>query len=615
MMLKKEVLSGLVAAALVFGTVPAWAEIQVNPIKNISPDFIKGADVSMLSEMESKGAKYYDVDGKQADALQIMKNHGINWIRVRVWVAPEASREGGYTTEARGIKLAERAKKLGMKVLLDFHYTDFWADGNQQYTPKPWAKMDADTLNKTVYDYTKKVLTDFKAAGAEPDMVQVGNEVMAGFLWPTGKLPSADNGAAFARLTQSGLSAVHDFDANIQTMIHLQDGGNNEAARKFLDQLVTDNGVKDFDIIGLSYYPFWHGPFSGFQKNADDLSARYGKAIVVAETAFPYTLDDPDANVKGGQNHCNAAAARTGGLLPTVQGQATGLRTVMQDVADIPNGKGLGIFYWAPDWYCYPGVGWTQGEGNNWDNLAMFDRHGKALESWDVFKDVSDASLPTVEPTVDEIGGLTAVAMPGVPVTLPKTAFVTLSDDSTYDVPVKWSNAVPVFDKEGSYDVIGTLEGYGDAVTCTVKVAQHANLVKNGDFETVDFTGWKQEGTSWLTIDSGDGNAIGKGAAHYWSKNAFEFTLSQDIANVPDGVYTAEVETQGKGDTVSYELFVIGDNGERKSAPIKDAGWSNWSTTKIKDITVKNGKVTIGVTQKGNGDNWGSIDNIKFYRQ
>ena len=168
--MKKSVLNRLVFSALTIGTLaflsPAEAAIQVNPIPNLPANFIKGADVSMLPEMESLGAKFYDIDGTPMDALQIMKNHGINWIRVRIWNNPKVGPGGGgNTTEERAIEMAKRAKALGLKVLVDFHYSDWWADPGKQHTPKAWEKHDKDQLVKDVYEYTTKVLNDFKAAG------------------------------------------------------------------------------------------------------------------------------------------------------------------------------------------------------------------------------------------------------------------------------------------------------------------------------------------------------------------------------------------------------------------------------------------------------------------
>ena len=256
------------------------------------------------------------------------------------------------------------------------------------------------------------VLGDFKAAGALPEMVQVGNEITNGMIWPLGKLPPAVNGKTLASFVASGLKAVHDTDAGIKTMIHIDKGGDNAASRTFYDQLINTNGVKDFDVIGLSYYPFWHGNMQQMQANINDLAARYGKDVVIVETAFGYTNENFDDT----KNPYDAQAERVGGFRSTVQGQATGLRTVMQSLANVPGGKGIGMFYWEPDWYAVPGAGAFKDKGDEWDNLVMFDNSGKALESWKVFTDVSDQSLPTIAPKFKEADGVTAEAGVGAAV-------------------------------------------------------------------------------------------------------------------------------------------------------------------------------------------------------
>lgn len=608
----KALVLGTIAAGLLWGAPPAEAAVQVNPIPDLPADFIKGADLSMVPELEKIGIKFKDVDGTPADAITIAHNHGVNWVRVRIWNDPTARKpmSGGKTDEARALEIAKRAKALGMKVLVDFHYSDGWADPGQQYVPKAWEKDTKDQLVKDVYDYTLKVVKDFQAQGTTPDMIQVGNEVKYGMMWPIGKLDEGSDGKDFADLMAAGLKACRDADPAIKLMVHLPDGGSNELYRSFFDQLITQNGVNDFDIIGFSYYPFWHGPLDTFQKNLNDVAARYNKDVVVAETALGFTLDNYDNT----SNHYAAADERASGFCATVQGQATGLREIMNVVNNVPNHRGIGMFYWAPDWVA--GLGWEEGAGNNWENLAMFDKHNQALESWDVYKAVSDASLPTVAKKVADIDEMEVRTSAGIPVVLPEQVCVTFTDDSMEILPVTWSQASPVtFDANGDYYVKGRIAKTGTSVECAVTVEDKANLLKNGDFETMSLDNWKVEGNSWFRTNSEPGSAQGKCAMHYWTKTAFNFNVSQEVTGLLDGTYTLEVETQGKGDAKSYNLYVITADGQKQTAPIKDSGWNVWSTTKIANIEVKGGKVTVGLEQDARPDNWGTIDNVKFYRQ
>ncbi len=173
-----------------------------------------------MAEIVAKAAEKYGSVGLK-DKGAIMKKYGINWIRLRIWNNPVHENGGGYTTAERALAMTQRAHALGLKVLIDFHYSDFWADPGKQWAPKAWEKDDAKKVQWDVYDYTRQVLADFKAAGALPEMVQVGNEITNGMIWPLGKLPSADNGKTLASFVASGLKAVHDTDAGIKTMIHI----------------------------------------------------------------------------------------------------------------------------------------------------------------------------------------------------------------------------------------------------------------------------------------------------------------------------------------------------------------------------------------------------------
>ena len=559
--LTKYIMGALLAGALTFTAVPTEAAVQVNPIPGLSATFIKGADLSMVPALEANGAQFKDVDGTPKDVLQIFKDHGVNWVRFRIWNNPKTGPGGGGDTdEAKALAMTKRAKALGLKVLIDFHYSDFWADPGKQAKPAAWEGHSKDQLVKDVYDYTAKVLKDFQAQGTQPDMIQVGNEIMNGMMWPEGKFPGNDNGKELARLVQAGLQAIHDNDPKheIRTMIHLADGGNNWIYQNFFNALINDNKVNDFDVIGLSYYPFWHGTLDDLSNNINDISKRYNKDVTVVETAFGYTNENFDKmpNAYGAAEEC------IGGFRSTPQGQASGLRAVMERVAKVPNNRGLGMFYWAPDWYAVPNVGWKTGEGNEWDNLAMFDNNGRALESMDVWNDVSNPNGKTVTPTFKEVEVPTVIGNIGVPVQLPKKVLVTYSDDHTQEMDVNWEKA-PTYSKLGTYKVKGTIAALKQPVTAQVKVIKKVNLFKNPGFEDVTLNGWTVEGdTAAVNAISKAGDSLGKGSLHYWADHAFKIKVSQSFKNLKPGKYTVRVSTQGGGGQSSYKLFVQGDNGK-----------------------------------------------------
>ena len=612
--LTKYIMGALLAGALTFTAVPTEAAVQVNPIPGLSATFIKGADLSMVPALEANGAQFKDVDGTPKDVLQIFKDHGVNWVRFRIWNNPKTGPGGGGDTdEAKALAMTKRAKALGLKVLIDFHYSDFWADPGKQAKPAAWEGHSKDQLVKDVYDYTAKVLKDFQAQGTQPDMIQVGNEIMNGMMWPEGKFPGNDNGKELARLVQAGLQAIHDNDPKheIKTMIHLADGGNNWIYQNFFNALINDNKVNDFDVIGLSYYPFWHGTLDDLSNNINDISKRYNKDVIVVETAFGYTNENFDKM----PNAYGAAEERIGGFRSSVQGQASGLRAVMERVAKVPNNRGLGMFYWAPDWYAVPNVGWKTGEGNEWDNLAMFDNNGRALESMDVWNDVSNPNGKTVTPTFKEVEVPTVIGNIGVPVQLPKKVLVTYSDDHTQEMDVNWEKA-PTYSKLGTYKVKGTIAALKQPVTAQVKVIKKVNLFKNPGFEDVTLNGWTVEGdTAAVNAISKAGDSLGKGSLHYWADHAFKIKVSQSFKNLKPGKYTVRVSTQGGGGQSSYKLFVQGDNGKMQTTDIKDTAWNKWNTVEIKDVEIKGGTATAGVMMDGAAGNWGTMDNFEFFLQ
>ena len=258
--------------------------------------FIKGMDISTLIEEEACGAVYYDENGKPGDLLRILSDHGVNSVRLRLWNDPydaEGRPYGAGTNDlAKTIELAKRAKAFGMSVLLDFHYSDFWADPGKQTVPKAWAGLDVEGLTRAVYDYTFDTISQMRGAGVEPDLIQIGNEITNGLLWPTGRKPEYDNIASYV---SSGIRAVKDSGCKAKIMIHLDNGGNNEMYVDWFDHYFERG--EDIDIIGLSYYPFWHGTIGALEANMKDMIARYGKDIIVA--GFDATDDAIEAVKEG----------------------------------------------------------------------------------------------------------------------------------------------------------------------------------------------------------------------------------------------------------------------------------------------------------------------------
>jgi arabinogalactan endo-1,4-beta-galactosidase len=343
---------------------------------------VRGGDISFTLQEEAAGTRYTD-RGRTKPVERILADHGANYVRLRIWTNPPP----GYSTEASALTLAKRAKRAGLKVLLDLHYSDFWADPGHQDTPAAWQGQDLPTLAATVQEYTRKVISDFARQGTPVDMVQIGNEVTAGMLWPVGQIYPPDGTQhfpEFATLLKAGIAGARAGNPKhhkLQVMVHIDRGGDNGGSVWFFDHILAQ-GVQ-FDVIGESYYAMWHGNLAALQANLNDLATRYGKPIVVAETAYPWTLtngDDLDNFV------WDASQLPDGALYPaTPAGQAGYFEALRRILQTVPDGLGAGFVDWEPEWV--PGVGWTTGAGNPNDNLTMFDFTGAALPSLRSFRD------------------------------------------------------------------------------------------------------------------------------------------------------------------------------------------------------------------------------------
>ena len=364
-------------------------------------EFIKGMDVSTLLEVEKLGGKFYK-DGVEMELLSILETYGVNYVRLRLWNDPYS--EDGKPYGAGGndfdtlLVLAKRALEKKMGFLLDFHYSDFWTDPGKQVIPKAWKGMNVDELEQAVFDYTKETLLALKKEDTFPTMIQVGNELTNGMLWPYGQVPEYDN---LARFVNAGIKAVREVDKDVPIMIHLDNGGNNELYRTWFDEFMKRG--EEFQIIGMSYYPFWHGTLADLENNMNDVAKRYGKDIIIAEVSMGFTMEDfkeyeklSDEQRKGMAT--KPALAEKVEYPMTPEGQSDFMQDIMTRITKVPNGKGKGFFYWEPAWIPVEGSGWATEEslkyiqdkgpcGNEWANQALFDYDGNALPALDTIRD------------------------------------------------------------------------------------------------------------------------------------------------------------------------------------------------------------------------------------
>lgn len=302
-----------------------------------SGGFAKGADIGWLQQMEATGYKFYDDQGLEQDCFKILKDHGINTIRLRTWVNPSNDPASGHNSKEETVAMAVRAQKWGMRVMINFHYSDSWADPGKQKKPAAWEGHDFPQLLKDVYDYTYDVMSDLKKAGVTPEWVQVGNETPGGMIYPEG---SVSNWPQLAQLINKGYDAIKAVSPSSKVILHVDQGNNNQRFRTWFDNAKAHKAK--YDVIGLSYYPYWlpGNPdytlsIGDLGHNLNDMASRYGKEVMVVEV--------------GGED---TKPQNTYDMLVAVQ----------QKVKAVPGGKGLGVIYWEPQgarsWSKYPLSAW-----------------------------------------------------------------------------------------------------------------------------------------------------------------------------------------------------------------------------------------------------------------
>lgn len=312
--------------------------------------FAKGGDVGWLPQMEATGYKFYDTDGAEKDCLQLLMDRGMNTIRLRVWVNPSDDKASGHCSKEETVAMAVRAQKIGMRIMIDFHYSDSWADPGKQNKPLAWQNHTFSELLNDVYFHTEDVLNELKKAGVTPEWVQVGNEIPGGMLWPEG---STDNFNQLAQLLNKGYDAVKTVDKKIKVIVHLDEGNNSGKFRWFFDN-AQKNNVK-YDVIGMSYYPFWiktdyKENITDLANNLNDMAARYNKEVMIVEV---------------------------GGVDTQEQNTYEMLAAVIKAVKAVPHKKGLGVIYWEP-----------QG-AKSWSGYALsaWREDGKPSMALDAFKE------------------------------------------------------------------------------------------------------------------------------------------------------------------------------------------------------------------------------------
>nr|MCR5178129.1 glycosyl hydrolase 53 family protein [Lachnospiraceae bacterium] len=553
------------------------SEVYVERIPGLPEDFIDGMDISSVIAEEKSGVQYLDRSGNPVDLFEFLAEQGIDTIRVRVWNDPyddEGHGYGGGNCNAEvAAEIGRRAAAAGMNLLVDFHYSDFWADPNKQMEPKAWAKKSADDKAELAYEYTKKSLTDIIAAGSQVSIVQIGNEINNGL---SGRTSKFDVIKILRRASDAVREVSSDTADDIKIAVHFTGVDNkNQIAEKA--QWLTDEQL-DYDIFGVSYYPFWHGSLSGLTEVLKAAKETTGKDVMILETSFPRTTEDGDFTPNSaGDEH------ELGNYFVSVQGQAQAIRDVYKASFD---GGAIGVCYWEGAWIPVPGdqnekkrlweeygSGWASSYagsydpgdagryygGSSWDNQAFFTADGHALDSIHVFRGVHYGTFSEADP----------------------------------------------------------MSGYCKDPNAPV-VSEVDSLLENSGFEDEDMSMWEVsfEGSDNPTDrQTKEADAMhGENAFHFWSSKAVEFTMKQTISVAEDGTYRATAAIQGgdTGDDAEIYMFAAVNDNEQRSDPIKLSGWVNWKEPVIEFDASAGDSVTVGFYVKCKPGGWGTIDDVSL---
>ena len=626
-------------SGMAFAQEPAQApcSLYIRPIPELSEDFIFGMDVSSVLALEAAGVKFYDYDGTERDLFELLAENGVNYIRVRVWVDPfdkDGNGYGGGNCDINAaLEIGKRATANGMKLLVDFHYSDFWADPAKQMVPKAWKGKRTTAKVKLLGEYTHESLTLLKEAGVDVGMVQLGNESNNG-------LAGEKSWTNIAKMMSVGAEAVRQVYPDALIAVHFANPENAGNYASYAARLAE--AEVDYDVFATSYYPYWHGTLDNLKAVLSNIRDTYGKQVMVAETSYAWTIEDGDFS----GNTIGEGGAYEKPYAFTLQGQVNHLSDVTQAMHDI---GGIGVFYWEGAWVPVPGGSWEANSalweryGAGWassyaaeydsadagkyyggcacDNQTLFDFGGKALESLRFFNLVRTGNIVPVK--ADAIDDTTLMIDLTAEIVLPETVNAVMNDNSRQAVPVVWEAYDAAAMKAGgvkNYTIMGTADGM--PATCQVAMIRY-NYLKNWSFEDAEAGEWVVNnigGCEQLYIEEKKTDSV-TGTKHYHFYSAtsgkVEFTLEQSVADLPAGKYSYELAIMGgDGGEVDIYTYVKIDGEIVATQPTTITSYNAWDTPVIDGIEVAEGDLlTVGVYVKcsgsGNGA-WGKIDDVKL---
>ena len=625
------------------------AGINVEKVNGLTGDFIGGVDISSYRALKDSGVKYYDFAGNELDDagfFKLLKDSGINYVRIRVWNNPYDASGNGYgggnNDLQKAVDMGKLATEAGMRVLIDFHYSDFWADPAKQKAPKAWADMTIEQKTAAVKDYTMNSLNTLLDAGVDVGMVQVGNETNNGIAGES-DLKNANTTAIFRAGCEAIQQVEQDRNREIKAVVHFANP-EKQNYMTYADELAKA-GV-EYDVFASSYYPYWHGTLDNLKNQLNAITEKYGKEVMVAETSWATGLEDSDGHantVREGNNDAGMDYDFS------IYGQAKELREVINTVAEM--NKGIGVFYWEPAWIPVKvydpeaedaeqtlatnkaawekyGSGWAASyakeydaeDAGKWyggsaiDNQALFDASGHPLETLKIFSYVKTGAETAKK--ISTVKNADAIEIElGSTFTLPETVKVTYSDYTSGAENVTWNaQDVAAVDTNaaGKYTVNGTvsLEGETYQTKCVITVNPQ-NLLTNPRFEDEE-NAWTLSGSGIKVLMDGKDSKDGNGYLHFYNDSDFTYDVTQTIT-LDAGIYQFGGYLQGGGNLAadSYEVYASVD-GKTQTAEGELNGWKNWSNPEVQNIKItKDGtKVTVGIRATASAGAWGSWDDM-----
>ena len=623
--------------------------IYVQKVEGLSNDFIRGVDISSYVSITESGATFKDENGnvlEDAEFFQLLADSGVNYVRVRIWNDPYTAEGEGYGGGNSDLEKAKTIGRLaadaGMKTLVDFHYSDFWADPERQYSPKAWRNYttqgsygegcnDGKYTEKTVeekeallYDYTYNSLKELIDAGVAVGMVQVGNETNIGMAGVQAEGDWSDVCKLYKKGSEAVRQVASDKGKEILVAVHFTDpqtiGKYDEIAGH-----LNDNKV-DYDVFASSYYPNIHGSMENLTEVLSGVATKYDKKVMVAETAWAWTTKDGDGHVTTFDPGSNPDYSIS------VQGQANEIRDVVQAVVNVKDNAGIGVFYWEPAWipvqYAYDengnlnttiqasnqnlwaqyGSGWASiysGEydpehggpyygGSVKDAESFFDFEGNPLNSLTIFNDIYTGrtgigvEIDVIKNAEVEVllqtSNVTS-ALDTIKAALPGTVTGINNDSTRVSLSVVWdSTKVDAINDFGSYSIPGTVsyqDKEGNSKTASVSCELNVlpkSIVTNGDFEAGE-AGWTVSNAGNVSIVWNDTPLRGTGAMHYWSANIVDFTLTQNVTVAESGIYRASLQGQG-GDGEPNIIGIQIKNMRTQASKEASATLTGWSVWK-----------------------------------